>query len=142
MRFQSEFCTSALQKLERLTARLLTERSNSATVAHSICAIDSIFVDLGRQVTANDDLGGPVETEEELVFRTARLIVHIQLDELDQAIRNSVAANLPEPARPAMWGSFLQAIPLAPAAPTTPARVKTWREACAERRTAKSELVQ
>jgi hypothetical protein len=51
-------------------------------------AIDSVFVDLERRIVAHDDLGISVGSEEELVFRTARLIVDTQLDRIDQAVRS------------------------------------------------------
>jgi hypothetical protein len=112
MRFQSEFFTNALQRLERLTAGLRAGNPSPAIIAHLICAIDNIFVDLGRQVVSNDDLGIPVKSEEELIFRTARMIITTQFDELDQAIRRIVAVHLPEPGNRGMWQSFLHAIPL------------------------------
>jgi hypothetical protein len=73
--------------------------------ARSLCAIDDIFVDQGRQVVNNDGLGIPVESEEELVFRTAHMIINTQLDDLDQAIRGIVAASPPESAKPMLHGT-------------------------------------
>src|SRR5882672_209152 len=115
MHFQSGFCTNALQRLERLTASLHTGGLSSAAIAHAISTIDNILSDLGSQVANNDRLDIQVGSEEELVFRTARLIIDTQLDHLDVAIRCIVADNAPEPSAPSMWRSFLSALLLAKA---------------------------
>src|SRR5258707_1048173 len=85
---------------ERLTESLHAGRLSSAAIAHAISTIDNILSDLGSQVANNDRLGIQVGSEEELVFRTARLIIDTQLDQLDVAIRCIVADNAPEPSAP------------------------------------------
>jgi hypothetical protein len=111
MHFQSEFSTNALRRLERLAASLTTGRQSALAIAHSMRAMDSIFVDLGRRVANHDGLGIP-GSEEELVFRTSRLIIRTQLDRIDQTIRGIGVADPPESAKSHVWRRFLDVIPL------------------------------
>src|SRR4051812_47178226 len=101
MRFYSQFSTKALQRLERLTMSLSTGGSSRLAIAQSVNAIDNIVADLKRQVI-NDGLGIPVGSEEELVFRTARMVIDTQLGDLEQAIHRILAADLPSTAKPDM----------------------------------------
>lgn len=114
MGFHSQFSTNALQRLERLTASLSTGALSRLATAQSLNAIDSILSDLRRQVI-DDGLGMSVASDEELVFRTARMIVDTQLSDLEQAIHRILAADLPSSIKPDMWRGFLKALPLAKA---------------------------
>jgi hypothetical protein len=75
-------------------------------------AIDSVFVDLERKIVAHDDLGISVGSQEELVFRTARLIVDTQLDSIDQAIRSVHTSPSPDTMPTDGRSRFLAAIAL------------------------------
>jgi hypothetical protein len=112
VQFQSEFSTSALRKLERLTANLRRGRFTKQGVYFSVAAIDSVLVDLGRQVVDNDGLGTSVGSEEELVFRTARLIVDTQLGRIERAIRSVLGSHSSEAVHADAWDRLLEAIPL------------------------------
>lgn len=114
MRFHSQLATNALQRLEWLTTGLSTGGLSRLAVAQSVNAIDSITADLKRQVV-NDGLGVPVGSEEELVFRTARMIIDTQLGDLEQALHRILAAHLPATAKPDMWRGLLKTLPLAKA---------------------------
>jgi hypothetical protein len=114
MGFYSQFSTNALQRLERLTASLTAGRPNRAAIAHAISAMDSVLADLRTEI-ANDGLGIRVISDEELVFRTARMIINIELDDLDRAIRSILDVDLPRSAKPEMWRGFLRVLPLAKA---------------------------
>lgn len=114
MGFQSQFSTNALQRLERLTASLTTGAPNRLVIAHAINAIDSILADLRGEIIG-DGLGIRVASDAELLFRTARMIINTELDDLDCAIRRVLAADLTRSAKPEMWRSFLKALPLAKA---------------------------
>src|SRR5258708_14487606 len=85
MRFHSQFSTNALQRLERLTTSLSTGALSRLATAQSLNAIDGIISDLRRQVV-DDGLGMSVGSDEELVFRTARMLVDTQLSDLEQAM--------------------------------------------------------
>jgi hypothetical protein len=111
--FQSESSTNALRELERLTDNLRVGVVISNGVYQSVSAIDNIFVSLGRQLLNNDDFGLSVGSEEELVFRTARLIVDTQLGRIEQAIRSMLASSRPEAIRADVWSRLLEAIPCA-----------------------------
>lgn len=111
--FQSEFATNALRKLERLTEGLRVERVSGRGVFQSMSAIDNVFIELGRQVAHNDGLGILVNSEEELVFRTARLIVETQLERIDHAIRTIAVSHRTGTAGVELWSRLLAAIPLA-----------------------------
>ena len=110
MHFRSGYSTNALRRLEQLAELLSTGEPSTQAVHQSMYAMDSLFVSLERQVVGNDGLGIAVACEEELVFRTARMIVDTQLDRLAQAIRYIVAVHPPEPAE--RWSRFLDVIPL------------------------------
>jgi hypothetical protein len=112
MRFSSELSTNALQKLQRLTSAVLSGKSSSQHVYAAVGAIDSVFVDLGRQVRDHDDLAMSVKSEEELIFRAARLIILHQLDRVDQAIAAITSSAISENVR-AVWGRLQLAIPIA-----------------------------
>lgn len=112
MSFHSSFLTNALQQLERLTVSLTKGVLNRLAVARSISAIDSVLADLRGKVIG-DGLGIRVASDAELIFRTARMIVDAELDNLDGAIRRIVATELPRSDRPEMWQGFLCALPLA-----------------------------
>lgn len=114
MRFRSQFSTNALQRLERLTTSLSTGALSRLAIAQSLNAVDNVLSDLRRQVV-DDGLGMSVGSDEELVFRTARMIVDAQLSELEQAIHRILAAGLPSSVKPDMWRGFLKALPLAKA---------------------------
>jgi hypothetical protein len=117
VRFRCEFSTNALSKLERLTQNLRTGRFTDRGAYLSVSAIDSVLVDLGRQVVDNDDLGASVGSEEELVFRAARLIVETQLGRIEQAIRAVLGSHSPDAVCTDAWDrlleAMLEAIPLA-----------------------------
>jgi hypothetical protein len=113
VRFRSEFSTNALSKLERLTQNLRTGRFTDRGAYLSVSAIDSVLVDLGRQVVDNDDLGASVGSEEELVFRAARLIVKTQLGRIEQAIHTVLGSRSPDAVCTDAWDRLLEAIPLA-----------------------------
>jgi hypothetical protein len=110
--FQSEYSTNALRKLERLSAALRVERVSGRGVFQSMSAIDNVFVELGRQVVRNDGLGISVRSEEEMIFRTARLIVVTQLERIDQAIRAMAVSHGTAAAGVEAWTRLLDAIPL------------------------------
>jgi hypothetical protein len=110
VRFQSEFSTNALSKLERLTQNLRTGRFTSKGVYFAVGAIDSVLVDLGRQVLDNDGLGSSVGSEEELVFRVARLIVDTQLGRIERAIRSVLGSHSPDTVHADAWDRLLEAI--------------------------------
>lgn len=114
MRFHSQSSTNALQRLERLTASLSTGTPSRLATAQSVNAIDNILSDLRRQIV-NDGLGVSVGSEEELVFRTVRMIIDAQLGDLEKAIHSILAVDLPPSAKPDMWRGFLKALPLAKA---------------------------
>jgi hypothetical protein len=81
----------------------------------SMSDIDNVFISLGQQLVNYDDLGLPVHSEEELVFRTARLIVTAQLGRIERAIRSALAlASRPPAAAPTdILRRFLATIPVA-----------------------------
>lgn len=112
--FDHEVAGNALQRLERLTASLTMGAPNRLVIAHSINAIDGVLADLRREVIG-DGIGIPVASDTELLFRTARMIINTELDDLDCAIRRVLAADLTRSAKPEMWRSFLKALPLAKA---------------------------
>ena len=114
MGLQSQFATNALQRLKLLTTSLTASTTNRSVIAHSIDAIDSVLADLRTEVV-DDGLGIRVASDAELVFRTARMIIDTELDDLDQAIRGILAADPPRSARPEMWRGFLGVLPLAKA---------------------------
>ena len=113
MRFHSEFSTNALRELERLTESLRAKRSIGNGSYRSISEIDNVFVSLGRQLVDHDDLRFSVGCEEELVFRTARLVIDAQLGRIEQAIRTVLEPSLANASEVPAWGRFLEAIPLA-----------------------------
>lgn len=119
MHFQSEFCTNALQRMQRIAENLRPDRLNAIASAHAMSTIDSILSDLGRQVTNNDHLGISVGTEEELIFRTARLIIETQLDSLEVVLRRIIADSAPAPPTAHVRRSFLEAL--------LPAKAELWR---------------
>jgi 3-methyladenine DNA glycosylase/8-oxoguanine DNA glycosylase len=72
--------------------------------------IDSLFVDLGRQIVAHDDIKMPVYSEEELVYRVSRLVINTQLDRLDREVRSLLVLRLPDSRHPDVWEHSLMAI--------------------------------
>jgi len=110
--FLSEFSTNALRSLEGFTASLRAGKPTSKGVYHSMSAIDNVFADLERNIVARDDLGISVGSNEELVFRTARMIVSTQLDRIDQAIHSVHMCPSPDPMSADGRSRFLAAIAL------------------------------
>jgi hypothetical protein len=75
--------------------------------------IDNVFVQLGGELVDNDDLGISVGTEEELIFRTMRLIVVTQLERIEQAIRSMPTSNSDDALKAYASSRSLQAIAVA-----------------------------
>jgi ParB-like chromosome segregation protein Spo0J len=114
MRFHSQLSTNALQRLEWLTTSLSTATLSRLATAQSLNASDNILSDLRRYIV-DDGLGMSASSDEELVFRTARMILDTQLRDLEQAIHRILAADQPSSVKPDMWRGFLNALPLAKA---------------------------
>jgi hypothetical protein len=87
MRFQIEYAVSALQRLERLTSRLRRRDNQPTRISEGLAAIDVMLSTLAQQVVVTDDLMRTAASEEELVFRTMRLVILTQLACLENAVR-------------------------------------------------------
>ena len=112
MTFQAEFSTNALRDLERLTEQLRAGESKSGAY-RSMSEIDNVFMYLGKQLVNNEDLALSVDSEEELVFRTARLIVDTQLDRVERATRSALASQPHGVPTTDVLSRFLATIPIA-----------------------------
>jgi hypothetical protein len=111
--FHSQLAVNALQKLARLSEQLTATTGTKRCSYYSTNAIDSVLVELGKHVVDSDDLRISVGSEEELLFRVTRLIVHSQLCRLDHAIRQVSLSEADWHA--ALWVRLHGAVPLAKA---------------------------
>jgi hypothetical protein len=111
--FDSEFATNALIRLGQLIKALDVAMCVRRRELYTLSTIDSVLVDLGRRVSFKDGLGVDVGSEEELVFRTARLIAISQLERIKGAILRIESDRGCDGMPAGLRDRFLSAIPVA-----------------------------
>jgi hypothetical protein len=107
MRFDSAFGANALVLLDRQCAHL-HQRANldMATLAE----VEDLLGRLESQISRFDDIDVAVASNLELIFRTSRLVILIELNRLDDQIR-TLANDTECPEDAEIWRRFLPAIP-------------------------------
>jgi len=112
MHFQSESATNALRSLERLTVALnaMSGRGRIIEAASTVERLERILEKLENEVVHSDGLGVFLASEDELVFRTKRLIITSGLVQLDESIQAMGVTDATDLETASMWRRLLPAI--------------------------------
>jgi hypothetical protein len=119
--FQSDLVANALRRLEQLTSDLRRPAQLTTGLRHSTKALqrindtgsiaETMFRILEGEMVRSDDIDLPIHSEDELIFRAARLVVLHQLDRLEQEILSMGGAGSGEDGEHSTWVRLLEGIP-------------------------------